>query len=174
MRTRKDTRLWPAGSCGRVKQAHNDTTSVRCKQAIQLEVACGAIADSCGRSGLRDRRAWGANSTTGHRKFAELVRHFVFTGASSCLVHVLLYCIVAFAISPLLAGTKLELPITGSLDAGTESGKWKFFPLAEISAGHIACCASGMPVCCVLWLQFCESEVLIETTKAYLGFRHAE
>ena len=80
-----------------IVQALNDTSSARYKQAIMLEVACGAVTDRCSRSGLRDRRAWGANSTTGHRKFAELVRHLVFTGASSCLVRALLYCIVAFA-----------------------------------------------------------------------------
>ena len=72
------------------------------------------------------------------------------------------------------AGTTLQLPITGSLDARAESGKRKVFLLAEIGAGHIAYDASEMPVCCVLWPQFCESEVLIETTKVYLGFRHAE
>lgn len=77
----------------------SDTTYARCKpyMAIELGVACGAVSSGCFKSGLRDRRAWGANSTTGHRKFAELVRHLVFTGASSCLVRAFLYCIVANA-----------------------------------------------------------------------------
>ena len=56
---------------------------------------------------------------------------------------------------------------------GLNPASGKFSWLAEIGAGHIAYDASEMPVCCVLWLQFCESEVLIETTKAYLEIGRA-
>jgi len=77
MRTRKDKEFVASRGRIRVSPSRPDTNAARCHKGWLF--ACGARISGeleragFGRSELWDRRAWGTNSTKGHRATAALV-----------------------------------------------------------------------------------------------------